>query len=73
MVHLVINWFSGVYTIISRYMSLAQAVRVGQAGILAIALLFICRGGLASVRGRVDYLIPRSVVVGGRRRDDHRS
>ncbi len=64
-VHLAINWFTGIYSIISRYMSLAQAVRVGQAGILAVALLFVLVVAWPLFTGDSGYLIPRSVVVGG--------
>ena len=47
-------------------MSLAQAVRVGQAGILSVAVLFIVVRGLAPLSARTPtYLIPRSVVIGG--------
>lgn len=64
-VHLVINWLTGVYTIVGRYMSLAQAVRVGQAGILAVALLFIVVVVWRLSTGDSNYLVPRSVVIGG--------
>jgi FlaA1/EpsC-like NDP-sugar epimerase len=64
-VHLLINWLTGVYTIVSRYMSLAQAVRVGQAGILAVAVLFIVVVAWPLLNGGSHYLMPRSVVVGG--------
>ncbi len=64
-VHLTINWFSGVYTILSRYMSLAQAVRVGQAGILATALLYLFAVVWPLFSSDSTYLIPRSVVFGG--------
>ena len=64
-VHLLINWFSGVYTILSRYMSLAQAVRVGQAGILATALLYLFAVIWPLFATNNSYLIPRSVVFGG--------
>jgi FlaA1/EpsC-like NDP-sugar epimerase len=64
-VHLLINWFSGVYTILSRYMSLAQAVRVGQSGILATALLYLLAVVWPLFVANGSYLIPRSVVFGG--------
>ncbi len=64
-VHLLINWFSGVYTILSRYMSLTQAVRVGQAGILATALLYLLAVVWPLFTADNSYLIPRSVVFGG--------
>ncbi len=64
-VHLVVNWFTGVYSIVSRYMSLAQAVRMGQAGILAVAILFALVVAWPLYTGASSYLIPRSVVVAG--------
>ncbi len=65
-VHVVINWFTGVYSILSRYMSLAQAVRVGQAGILALALLYTLVLMWPLFAKHVSYLVPRTVVfVGG--------
>ncbi len=65
LVHLGINWIAGVYSIVSRYMSLAQAVRVGQAGILAVAVLFTLVVAWPLAAGGSGYLIPRSVVIGG--------
>jgi len=64
-VHLAINWLTGVYSIVSRYMSLAQAVRVGQAGILAVATLFIIVVVWPLATGDSNYLVPRTVVIGG--------
>jgi FlaA1/EpsC-like NDP-sugar epimerase len=64
-VHIAINWLTGVYTIVSRYMSLAQAVRVGQAGILSVAVLFIVVVVWPLAAGESAYLVPRSVVMGG--------
>ena len=64
-VHLIINWFTGVYSIVSQYMSLAQAVRIGQAGILAVAVLFALVVAWPLYTGASNYLIPRSVVVVG--------
>lgn len=64
-VHIVVNWVTGIYTIINRYMSLIQAVRVAQAGILATAVLFILAVTWPLYGGSDDYLVPRSVVVGG--------
>ena len=64
-IHLVVNWFSGVYSILSRYMSLAQAVRVGQSGILATAVLYAIVVSWPLIVKDSSYLIPRSVVVGG--------
>ena len=65
-VHVVINWFTGVYSILSRYMSLAQAVRVGQAGILALAVLYTAVVMWPLFAKHATYLVPRTVVfVGG--------
>ncbi len=64
-VHLVVNWLTGVYTIVSRYMSLAQAVRVGQAGILSVVVLFIVVVVWPLFSEQATYLVPRSVVLGG--------
>lgn len=64
-VHLAVNWLTGVYTIVGRYMSLAQAVRVGEAGVVAVALLFIFVAVGSVFMDSSGYLIPRSVVVGG--------
>ncbi|OFW62046.1 MAG: hypothetical protein A2133_09420 [Actinobacteria bacterium RBG_16_64_13] len=64
-VHLVINWFTGVYSIVGRYMSLAQAVRVGEAGILALAVLFCIVVAWPLFTHDAGYLIPRSVIIGG--------
>jgi FlaA1/EpsC-like NDP-sugar epimerase len=63
--HLLINWFTGIYTILSRYMSLAQAVRVGQAGILTTALLYLFAVLWPTSAGDASYLVPRSVVFAG--------
>jgi FlaA1/EpsC-like NDP-sugar epimerase len=65
LVHIGFNWLAGVYTIVSRYMSLAQAVRVGQAGILAVAVLFALVVAWPLFTGHEGYLIPRSVVIAG--------
>ncbi len=64
-VHLIVNWCTGVYTVVPRYMSLAQAVRMGQAGILAVAILFSLVVAWPLYTGAPSYLIPRSVVIGG--------
>ena len=64
-VHLAINWLTGIYTIINRYMSLVQAVRVAQAGILSTAVLFIVVVTWPLYANGGNYLVPRSVVVGG--------
>lgn len=63
--HLTVNWLTGVYSIVSRYMSLAQAIRVGQAGILAIALLFGLVVTSPLYLDSSNYLVPRTVVIGG--------
>ena len=63
--HLVTNWFTGVYTIVGRYMSLTQALRVGEAGILAVAVLFVVVIVWPLAASEPSYLIPRSVAVGG--------
>lgn len=64
-IHLSVNWLTGVYTIVGRYMSLSQAVRVGQAGIIATALLFIVVLIWPLYASGSSYLVPRSVVIGG--------
>ena len=64
-VHVVVNWLTGVYSIVSRYMSLAQAVRVGQAGIVSVAILFVLVAAWPLYASASSYLVPRSVVVGG--------
>jgi FlaA1/EpsC-like NDP-sugar epimerase len=64
-VHVLVNWFTSVYSIVARYMSLTQAVRVGQAGVIAVAILFILVAAWPLYTGQPSYLIPRSVVVGG--------
>ncbi len=46
-------------------MSLAQAVRVGQAGILSVAVLFVVVVVWPLFGAESAYLIPRSVVIGG--------
>jgi FlaA1/EpsC-like NDP-sugar epimerase len=64
-VHLVVNWFTGVYSIIGRYMSLAQAVRLVEAGFLAFAVLFLFVLAWPLMTGSPNYLMPRWVVLGG--------
>ncbi|MBN1461145.1 MAG: polysaccharide biosynthesis protein [Armatimonadetes bacterium] len=64
-VHIGLNWFSGVYSILSRYMSLGQALRVGMAGIVAVGILFVVVVASPLYTGEATYLIPRSVVAGG--------
>jgi len=65
MVHVIVNWLSGVYSIVARYMSLTQGVRVGQAGIIAVAALFVLVVTWPLFPGSSGYLIPRSVAVAG--------
>ena len=64
-VHVITNWASGVYSIVSRYMSLGQAVRVAQAGIISTAVLFILVAAWPLYASASSYLVPRSVVVVG--------
>lgn len=64
-VHVVINWLTGAYSILSRYMSLTQAVRLGQAGVLAVAVLFLVAVVWSLMPAASGYLVPRTVVVGG--------
>jgi FlaA1/EpsC-like NDP-sugar epimerase len=64
-VHLAINWFTGVYSIVGRYMSLAQAVRLAQAGILACGVLLFLAIVWPLWADGSSYLAPRSVVLGG--------
>jgi FlaA1/EpsC-like NDP-sugar epimerase len=64
-VHLVSNWLAGVYGMVSRYMSLNQAIRVGQAGIVAVSVLLIGVIVWPLLSGEANYPIPRSVVVAG--------
>src|SRR4030042_2908317 len=64
-VHLVINWFTGVYSIIGRYMSLAQAMRLVEAGVLAFGALFLLVLAWPLLAGSSSSLMPRWVVLGG--------
>jgi FlaA1/EpsC-like NDP-sugar epimerase len=64
-VHVAANWLTGVYSIMARYMSLTQAVRAGQAGIIAVAILFVLVAAWPLYTGQPAYLVPRSAVVGG--------
>lgn len=64
-VHLGINWVSRIYSIMDRYMSLIQAVRVAQSGIIATAILFVIAVTWRLYTPYTDYLMPRAVVVGG--------
>jgi FlaA1/EpsC-like NDP-sugar epimerase len=64
-VHLLINWLTGVYSIVGRYMSLAHAVRLLQAGILVLAALLILVIAWPLWTDGSGYLAPRSVVVAG--------
>ncbi len=49
-VHLAVNWFTGVYTIVGRYMSLTQALRVGTGRDPLPWRPLRGRGGLAALR-----------------------
>ncbi len=64
-VHITVGWFTGVYSIVSRYMSLTQAVRLGQAGLVSVAILFVLVLIWPLVPGTSGYLVPRTVVLGG--------
>lgn len=64
-VHVAVNRLAGIYSITSRYMSLSQAVRVGQAGILAVAIIFVVVVIWPLFTGDSEYLVPRTVALGG--------
>ncbi len=63
--HVVVNWFTGVYSIVGRYMGLAQAMRLVESGLLAFASLLLIVVVWPLFSDGVGYLAPRSVVVGG--------
>jgi FlaA1/EpsC-like NDP-sugar epimerase len=63
--HLVSYWSAGIYGMVSRYMGLSQAIRVGQAGIVAVAVLLVGVIVWPVLTGQPNYPIPRSVVVAG--------
>jgi FlaA1/EpsC-like NDP-sugar epimerase len=64
-VHLAVNWFAGVYSIVGRYISLTQALRLVLAGLLAFAVLFVLVLAWPLLVGGSTYLMPRWVVLGG--------
>jgi FlaA1/EpsC-like NDP-sugar epimerase len=64
-VHLVVNWFTGVYSIVGRYMSLSQAIRLAESGLLAFATLLLVVVIWPLFSEGASYLAPRSVVIGG--------
>jgi FlaA1/EpsC-like NDP-sugar epimerase len=64
-VHVTVNWLTGVYSFVERYMSLTQAVRLAQSALLAFAVLFLLVVAWPLVTGGAGYLAPRTVVVGG--------
>lgn len=64
-VHLAVNWLTGVYAIVGHYMSFAQALRVGKAGLISVAVLFFAVLAWSFTTGDSSYLVPRSVVIGG--------
>ena len=64
-VHVVINWFTGVYSIVGRYMSLSQAIRLAESGLLAFAMLLLVVVIWPLFSNEASYLAPRSVVIGG--------
>jgi FlaA1/EpsC-like NDP-sugar epimerase len=64
-VHLTVNWLAGVYGMVSRYMSLGQAVRIGQAGVVSVAVLLVGVIVWPLVSGASTYPLPRSVVIAG--------
>jgi FlaA1/EpsC-like NDP-sugar epimerase len=63
--HVALNWLSGVYNMVNRYVSLSQAVRIAQAGTAAAALLMILVIMWPLFTIDPNYLIPRSVVLLG--------
>ena len=64
-VHLVSNWLAGVYGMLSRYMSLGQAVRIGKAGIISVIILLAGVIIWPLVGGEGNFPVPRSVVIAG--------
>jgi FlaA1/EpsC-like NDP-sugar epimerase len=63
--YLVVNWFAGVYTIVGRYISLAQAIRIIEASAVSFVALFLISSGWPILTGSSSYLMPRWVVLGG--------
>jgi FlaA1/EpsC-like NDP-sugar epimerase len=64
-VHLTANWLAGVYAMVSRYMSLGQAIRIGQAGIVSVTVLLVGVIVWPVVTETANYPVPRSVVIVG--------
>lgn len=64
-IHVGINWATGVYSIVNRYMSLIQAIRVAWSSIVCVAVLFVINVIWPLATGGSEYLVPRSVVLGG--------
>lgn len=64
-VHVLVNWFTGVYSIVGRYMSLSQAIRLAESGLLAFATLLLVVVVWPLFSDGAGYLTPRSVVIGG--------
>jgi FlaA1/EpsC-like NDP-sugar epimerase len=63
--YLLVNWFAGVYTIVGRYISLAQAVRIIEANAVSFIATFLISLGWPTLTGSSSYLMPRWVVLGG--------
>ncbi len=63
-VHITVGWFTGVYSIVSRYMSLTQAVRLGQA-VSSRSHSVRTGADLASGARHLRLPGPRTVVLGG--------
>jgi FlaA1/EpsC-like NDP-sugar epimerase len=63
--NLVVNWFAGVYSIVGRYISLAQAIRIIEASTVTFVVLFLISLGWPTLTGGSSYLMPRWVVLGG--------
>ena len=64
-VHVTANWLAGVYAMVSRYMSLGQAIRIGQAGMVSVAFLLVGVITWPVLTGHSNYPVPRSVVIVG--------
>jgi FlaA1/EpsC-like NDP-sugar epimerase len=64
-VHVTVNWLTGVYSIVGRYMGLAQAVRLIESGILSFGFLLLVVVVWPLLSTGAGYLAPRTVVIGG--------
>ena len=64
-VHIEANWLVGAYSIVNRYIGLSQAIRVAQAGVVAMCLLFLIGVTWSVIPDGGGYLIPRTVIIGG--------